>query len=80
MYATVSDQGVREQMELHFSIITGAVLPTPKGKGADLEGWKQQFSFINIMAFRAAFIEASKREICTPAEVIAGNEILAITG
>lgn len=80
MYSTVPDEGVRAQMELHFGIITGLVPPTPKGEGADFEGWKKEFSFINVMAFRNAFMEAKARGLCSPAEVIAGDEIMEIIG
>lgn len=79
-FATVPDEGVRDAMNLHFGIITGLTDPKPKGKGANIEEWKAQFSFINVFAFRAAFMEATSRGICSPAEIMAGNEILAITG
>jgi hypothetical protein len=83
MFATSPDAAVREAMDLHFGIITGLREPTVKPKPPTAKPEKaipfSEFSFINVMAFRSAFTEAVSRGLCSPAEIVAGNEVMALT-
>jgi hypothetical protein len=81
MFSVSPDDVVRDAMNLHFGIITGVIEPQPKKHGLPEEEkakWRHELSFINFMAFRNAFTVAVSRGLCSPAEIAAGNEILAM--
>lgn len=83
-FEALSDKALTDMLHLHFGIIIGAIEPVAKAKPNIKKPEKvipfSEFSFINVMVFRNCFTIASQRGILSPAEIIAGNEILAITG
>lgn len=77
MFAEKSDEVVRQYLNKYFGLLTGQIAFLPKGKSKDEFPIPiQQFTFMNALFFRQAFMEADKRNIMTPAEKAMGQELM----
>lgn len=81
MFSGKSDAVVMEMLSKHFGLLTGLVAFTPKGKSKDESPIPiQQFTFLNALVFRQAFMEADRRSLMNPAEKAQGQELFDMIG